>query len=68
MGPDQTYWCELYFGRHRNVIGRVVSRNAAGFSERDLVIAQVNAELPEGERIAADIAAALNLKFSKDQE
>ncbi|MBM1833732.1 hypothetical protein [Pseudosulfitobacter pseudonitzschiae] len=57
-------WSELYFGRDGEVIGRVIRKGVTGFTHQDLVIAEVNPDLPDADQIAADIATALNSKFT----
>ncbi|UOA25926.1 hypothetical protein [Pseudosulfitobacter sp. DSM 107133] len=65
MEPSQPQvWSEMYFGRDREVVGRIIRKGAAGFTHQDLVIAEVNPKLPDGDQIAADIATALNSKFT----
>jgi len=60
----QESFTTLYYGRRRDIVGRVIHRTDEGFKETDCVIASVNPELPDGDQIANDIAAALNLKFT----
>lgn len=46
------------------MIGRVIRKGVTGFTHQDLVIAEVNPDLPDADQIAADIATALNSKFT----
>ncbi len=65
--PAKQHWCDLYFGRGLDVIGRLITRETAGFRETDVIIAHVNPDLPDGPQIAKDIAAAINLKFTNQE-
>lgn len=59
-------WSEQYFARDYAVMGRIIDRSDAGFGARDLLIATVNPNMPEGADVAASIAEALNKHFTQE--
>ena len=63
-GVSPQVWHEQYFARDYAVMGRVITRTPEGFGARDLLVATVNPNMPEGADVAVSIAEALNEKFT----